>query len=130
LLLKLAIINLILREAKLRIFLAEEPEELAKLVFLHLLAIVSVLGELLPNFHEADLVILEPVEHVVLWQVILLKLLDNNKNKQVEHHVRADQDKQDEVDEAETRATVYVFDASPSLVSRAVKHYTVPVLSG
>jgi len=58
---------------------------------------VPILSKLLPNLHEARLIRLEQCNHVILWQIVLLKLLDDNQNEQIEHYMCANDNNQHKV---------------------------------
>lgn len=64
-------------------------KEFSQLIFLDFCAIVTFLCKLLPYFHEGIHIIFEIFNNIVFWKIIMLKLLDNNKNKEIEHDMRA-----------------------------------------
>lgn len=66
-LLQISFVILFESEPKLAVLFSEKSEKLAEMLFFDLLALVALLGEQLPDFHEGYLVILKPVKHVVLW---------------------------------------------------------------
>ena len=49
---------------------------------------------------------------IVFWQVVVLKLLDNNQDKEVKHDMRANQDKQDEIKNGPSSTTGLTLDAA------------------
>jgi hypothetical protein len=76
--LQLSFVILFYSEPELLVLFSEKSEKLAKILFPDLLTVVFLLCQLLPDFHEGDLIILKPVKHVIFWQVVLFKLLDDN----------------------------------------------------
>jgi hypothetical protein len=68
-------------------FFTEFSKEFSELIFFDFLAVVFIHGVLFPDFHESRLIGFEFGNHVILGQVILLKLLDDNQNKQIEHNM-------------------------------------------
>mmetsp|Transcript_7183 Transcript_7183/g.12110 ORF Transcript_7183/g.12110 Transcript_7183/m.12110 type:complete len:397 (+) Transcript_7183:210-1400(+) len=132
LLLELSVLVVLLVEAQTGLLVpevAQSSEELGELVLLDLEAVVAVLSELLPNLHEGLLVVLEKSDHVLLGQVVLFELLDDDQDEQVEHHVRADQHEDHEVEVGPGGAARLVGDAVVHLRAPHIKHDLVPVLA-
>jgi hypothetical protein len=68
-------------------------KEFGQLILLDFLAIIFFHCELLPHKHECFLIVFKPSNHVVIRQVILLKLLDDNQNEEIKHNVTANKHK-------------------------------------
>lgn len=93
---------MLLAEAQTLFFgpvLTQFPEEVGEHIFLDLLALVAVLRELLPDFHETGEIVFEMADYIVCRKVVVLELLDDDKDEQVQHHMRTKQHDQVEVPE-------------------------------
>jgi len=98
------------------------------LLLLDFKALVSLLSVDLPSLHKVGLIVLEKGDHVVCWQVVLLKLLNNNQDEQIEHHVGARQDNEEEIDPSEFVSACLHWHAVGNGPA-AVEHNLVPILS-
>lgn len=93
---------MLLAEAQTLFFgpvLTQFPEKVGEHIFLDLLALVAVLRELLPDVHETGEIVFEMVNYIVCGKVVVLELLDDDKDEQVQHHMRTKQHDQVEVPE-------------------------------
>ena len=77
-LLQLSVVKAFLAEPKTVCFLSKLLEELCQLAFLDFGAMVAVLCECFPYFHERAQISFEISDDVVFWKIIVLKLLDDN----------------------------------------------------
>lgn len=92
---------MLLAEAQTLFFglvLTQFPEKVGEHIFLDLLALVAVLRELLPDTHETGEIGFEMANYIVC-EVVVLELLDDDKDEQVQHHMRTKQHDQVEVPE-------------------------------
>jgi hypothetical protein len=90
LLLQLSVIEVFFTKTKTVILvteIAKSSKKASQLIFFDFVASVSILSQLLPDFHEAGKIILEFGDHVFFGKIILFKLLNNNQNEKVEHDV-------------------------------------------
>lgn len=81
---------MLLAEAQTLFFspvLTQVPEKFGEHIFLDLLALVAVLRELLPDFHETGEIVFEMTDYIICGKVVVLELLDDDKDEQVQHHM-------------------------------------------
>ena len=126
---ELTIVILFIAEPKCFVNLAQLSEEVSQTFFLDLETLIFILSQLFPYFHEADRIIFKPSKHIVIWEIVLFKLLNNNQNEKIEHHMRTNKDKEDEVYETKAGTTVDAFNTSPFFCARTIKHYFVPIFA-
>lgn len=82
----------------------------------------------LHTFFEFSNIILESVEHVIVWKIVQVELLKNNEDEQVDHDVLLDDHEEDVEDKRKYSAAVYTRDAV-SIFVHAVKHDHWPIFS-
>lgn len=81
-----------------------------------------------PYFFEFTNIILESVEHIIVWKIVQVELLKNNEDEQVDHDVLLDDHEQDVEDKRKYSSAVYTRDAV-SIFVHAVKHDNWPIFS-
>lgn len=67
-------------------------EEFVEVLLFHASAIISFGVEKPLLFEQVEL-LLEVLKHILLWKVVIIELLDNDENEEIEHHIRAHNDK-------------------------------------
>ena len=85
--------------------------------------------EYFPNFVELFQIFLERLDGIVLWEIVLIKLLNDDKNKQLEHDVGAYNYEAVEVEEGEPAAARLILNTAVRFSSRAIEHHTIPILT-
>lgn len=85
--------------------------------------------EYFPNFVELLQIFLERLDGIVLWEIVLIKLLNDDKNKQLEHDVGADNDEAVEVEVGKPAAARLILNTAVRFSSRAIEHHAIPILT-
>ena len=102
-------------------------EELWNLLGLHLDARVLI-RKLGPGLFEAFKVYIKLFERAIRIQVILLELLDDDKNEEIQHDVGNDHVESQEEKWSDTSATSFIRNAFSRSVHRVI-HDSVPILT-
>lgn len=103
-------------------------KEIHKMCIFHFSSIL-VSSVFCPILSKGFQILLKNLQHVFLWKVVKIKLLQNNKYEQIEHHYRAYKIKAYKEDRGVPFTTILALN-TPWLFSHVVKHEPVPVLAG